>query len=453
MRMRSMTALSLSLATVAGATMSVLVPGTAAAAPCGPGSTTSPMLAPGPNTRTLPAPQPPVEHAPLGRMPVTAPEVLDPQNDAAGPTPIAGHVAARATLVDWVTGSDGPNRSYQRFRISGTDLGIMWDNGQSGTKQQVLMAFGDTFGNCAEQDQEWRKNTLMRSSDKELRDGLEVHDAKVGDVYAGCPVTAARPKFAKQIIASLGLAPTEFTVIPTAGIAVDGHQVVNFMSVRAWGTPGRWTTNFSGIAVSADNGENWHVAPQTLRINRNSGIRGAPYIQGNDGFQMAAYVQRDGYVYTFGTPSGRQGAARLARVPAASILNLAAYEYWDGSGWTLGKPAEAEPVINGPASEMSVQWNDYLGKYLAMYTDGPGNVVLRTAEEPQGPWSAAETVVSSNAIPGGTYAPYVHPWSSGNELYFTLSLWSEYNVMLMRTTLTQSEPEPEPNPNPGWVGS
>ncbi|MFZ1161974.1 hypothetical protein, partial [Mycobacterium sp.] len=28
-----------------------------------------------------------------------------------------------------------------------------------------------------------------------------------------------------------------------------------------------------------------------------------------------------------------------------------------------------------------------------------------------------------------------HPWSSGRDLYFNLSLWSSYNVMLMHTVL------------------
>ena len=36
-------------------------------------------------------------------------------------------------------------------------------------------------------------------------------------------------------------------------------------------------------------------------------------------------------------------------------------------------------------------------------------------------------------MPGGIYAP--HPWSTGKELYFNLSPWSAYNVMLMRTVL------------------
>jgi hypothetical protein len=38
-------------------------------------------------------------------------------------------------------------------------------------------------------------------------------------------------------------------------------------------------------------------------------------------------------------------------------------------------------------------------------------------------------------MPGGIYAPMIHPWSNGKDLYFNLSLWSAYDVMLMHTVL------------------
>ena len=43
---------------------------------------------------------------------------------------------------------------------------------------------------------------------------------------------------------------------------------------------------------------------------------------------------------------------------------------------------------------------------------------------------------------GGIYAPMMHPWSpstvgTGSDLYWNLSLWSDYNIMLMRTDLTK----------------
>src|SRR3546814_20562666 len=50
------------------------------------------------------------------------------------------------SLVGWVTGPESPNDTVNRFAITGTDLGIMWDNGRG----EVLMAFGDTYGRSEE---------------------------------------------------------------------------------------------------------------------------------------------------------------------------------------------------------------------------------------------------------------------------------------------------------------
>jgi hypothetical protein len=63
-----------------------------------------------------------------------------------------------------------------------------------------------------------------------------------------------------------------------------------------------------------------------------------------------------------------------------------------------------------------------------LYIETLSNVVMRTADKPQGPWSKASTIVTSTEVPGGI-------WSTGCGLYFTLSLWSNSSVMLMRTTL------------------
>ena len=98
-------------------------------------------------------------------------------------------------------------------------------------------------------------------------------------------------------------------------------------------------------------------------------------------------------------------------------------------------PAAASPIIPGPVGEMSVQYNTYLKQYLVMYCNNLSDVVIRTAPTPQGPWGPEQLVVSSQQFPGGVYAPYLHPWSNGRDLYFTLSLWSAYNVMLLHTVL------------------
>jgi len=368
---------------------------------------------------------PPPRPAVPGNQP--APNVAQPAPDAAPAQP-APPPPPGTSLVGWVTGPDSPNDTIKKFAITGTDLGIMWDNGDPAS-HQVLMAFGDTNGYCGIPGKQWRYNALMRSQDGALSKTVAVPDGVVGNRYSGSPVW--RPGISKQVINSIGQAPEETGIIPTAGVAVGRNQYLNFMSIRDWNSPGSWSTNFSATAVSQDNGETWGVYPGTIR----------PPSGGNENFQMGSFLKPgpgDPYMYTFGTPNGRGGPAFVARVPPNLIPDLSKYEYWnaDNQTWVPANPAAATPVIPGPVGEMSAQYNWYLKQYLVMYGNGGGNdVVMRTAPAPQGPWSPEQLLVPSMQIPGGIYAPYLHPWSTGKELYYNLSLWSAYNVMLMRTVL------------------
>ncbi|MGB6070652.1 MAG: DUF4185 domain-containing protein, partial [Rhodococcus sp. (in: high G+C Gram-positive bacteria)] len=46
-----------------------------------------------------------------------------------------------------------------------------------------------------------------------------------------------------------------------------------------------------------------------------------------------------------------------------------------------------------------------------------------------------KTILDANQTAGGIYAPFIHPMSSGKDLYFTASRWSDYNVLLLKTNL------------------
>ena len=89
---------------------------------------------------------------------------------------------------------------------------------------------------------------------------------------------------------------------------------------------------------------------------------------------------------------------------------------------------------------MSVQYNKQLDKYVVLYGDQFNNIVIRTSDTPQGTWSTAKTILTQQN--GGIYAPMMHPWSpsttgTGTDLYWNLSLWSDYDVMLMRTDISK----------------
>ncbi len=153
--------------------------------------------------------------AALGSVPTQAISTAPRQTQSVAAAAVA--TGPTTTPVAWVTGSGttGPyllsrtNNTAAMFGIAGTDLGIMWDNGIADNpatpvnEHQVLMAFGgDTFSGTG-QTGIWRSNTLLRSSDQVLADGISVAPGQAGNVFSGSPLSSP-PNFSKQIINSPG---------------------------------------------------------------------------------------------------------------------------------------------------------------------------------------------------------------------------------------------------------
>jgi hypothetical protein len=110
------------------------------------------------------------------------------------------------------------------------------------------------------------------------------------------------------------------------------------------------------------------------------------------------------------------------------------------------------PIAVGPISEVSVQWNAHLGRWLMMYLDEQrASVVLRSAASLTGPWGGEQVVVRGTDFPG-LYGTFMHPWSSGPDLYFTMSQWDPYNVFLMHTKLTADGLKTNLVTDPGFEG-
>jgi hypothetical protein len=300
-----------------------------------------------------------------------------------------------------------------RFGIHGTDLGILWDNGQG----KLLVAFGDTYNEHwgghevpLVRAADWRCNVLATSTDRDLDQGLNLDG-----------VVAREDGTARQFIES-DHEVEEVTTIPNSGIAVDGYNYVQYMSVRKW-RPDGWDTNYGGIAVSADGGTTW-TKPKTARWPNTP--------QGDDPFQICAFATDSTHVYLVGTTNGRFGDAYLARCRKWDVLTPSAYEYWTGD-WG---PGPATPVMSGPVGELSVTYNQHFGMWLAMHLDETrAAIVLRTAPELTGPWTDGQVLVSGRDVPA-LYGGYFHPWGKdGTAVYWTLSQWGPYNVSLMRTDL------------------
>ena len=386
-----------------------------------------------------------------------------------------------STPIGWVTGQRNtaiPGAGWRQTNntawanVYGTDLGIMWFNGVNGKTQ---LAFGDTFSG-PNMNGDWRSNVLLLSNDTNLSDGLSL--INTGPAYQFIPA-------ARDQVFFIG---SEVTNIPTSAVYANNNNYVSYMSVKSWDTPGRWTTNYSAISQYDPKTDKWVLQKQTVRAAgyfRSS----TNYQAGDQNFQQMAYVLEPEskvaagetrYVYAFGTPAGRAGSAYLSRVPETAVTDLKQYQYWDGNAW-VSNQAKAAPVLGdstkstglfgwaidlandpnflggtlagftgaktgGNVSEMSVQYNEYLGKYVVLYGNGANNVILRTADDPAGVWSDPITIATSVQYPG-LYAPMIHPLSGTGQLtdgtkpdvsnlYWNMSLWGNYNVVLMKTDLS-----------------
>lgn len=320
------------------------------------------------------------------------------------------YVAGRGTIVARLTGPGSMNDTVGRYNIVGTDLGILWDNNRG----EILAAFGDTqsFDGWSLLRGELfhiRSNVLLRSRDHDLANGMS---------FTG---HTGPPGHARRLIKATH---REITIVPTGGVAVKDKQYMGIQAVNLWGDAGRWLTRYGALAVSDNNGRTFK------RI-----VAYRPNYQGNRKFQQTAMMKDGGFVYVYGTPSGRYGAVYLARVPEAKIEDLGAYEYWSVDRWVKARPSTATPIMSAPTGEMSVAYNRYLGRYVSLATrDG---ATMRTAPTPQGPWTQGHNIVPGNDPMGG-YAPFIHPWSlDGPTMYFTYSIWHGYQVYLMRVNLAK----------------
>jgi Domain of unknown function (DUF4185) len=339
---------------------------------------------------------------------------------AAAPGVAQTALVTHSTPVAVITGAESINTTQARFDVKGTDLGIMWTD----ERGRILAAFGDTFGSgwtgissgfARPAIIGWRSNTLARSMDRNPSNGMSFDD-----------FVTDRPGHAKELLPSLKRNGVEMTKIPTGGININGRNYLSYMSIRKFTTPGHWITNYNGVAYSDDGGQNWTEVPSTHRPNTKAL---------DDKFQMIAYTSDEGLVYAYGTPNGRFGNAYLARVPEQQILDNSAYEYWTGKGWERGSSAIATPIVTGPVGELSIRYDKTLGSWEMMYLDESAKaIVLRLAPNPHGPWSAPIQVANADEYPD-LYGGFLHPDSDGLNLYYTMTQYKKYNVMMMHTTL------------------
>lgn len=301
--------------------------------------------------------------------------------------------------------------------VRGTDLGIMVDY-----KSWIFFFFGDTFNTVDIHDSNahWRSNVVAYSTNKDANQGI-VFDGWIRDRYG----------YAKEIISSDKVDNKEITTIPTAGITIGERIWIAYMSVNHWGEPGKWTCNYSSYAYSDNVGTDFH---------KYNSVKW----KGDSNFVQLSFAKQSSDIYIWGTPAGRFGGVKLAKVNETDFGKMKAYLYFvglDSSGTPIwsSKEQDATEIISPPVGETSVAWDNYLGKWIMTYLNEQKRaLVIRDSSQPWGPWSDEKTLLLGYGENAGLYGAYLHPRyfeQDGKIIYFLMTLGPKYNVFLMKAYL------------------
>ena len=303
----------------------------------------------------------------------------------------------------------------QAVDVCGTDYGIMFD-----WLDRTYVAYGETQA-CSAAGAGPKSQTMAYTSDRRPADGLTL-DGWITD----------RNGRAKELFPETEAGG--FASIPTGAIATGENAYLFYMRVMGWAAqPGQWYCDRASIASA-------HASDQAAWTDHSATIA-----WGRGAFNQLAVLREGSTLYIYGVPCGRFGSIKLMKVNDASVLDKSAYRYFAGfegdrPRWSVAESA-AVTVAGGPAGELSVRYNAYLGRYIMTYLDTRKEaIVMRESPLPWGSWSAP-TVVARNAQFPQLYAPFMKPGfdeNGGETIYYTMSQFGPYNVFWMRTTLIRA---------------
>ncbi len=339
------------------------------------------------------------------------------------------------------------SQTQTRYKIDGIDLGVPFEDGET-----TWILFGDTWGSKG-----GLRDAVAYTTDKTPEDGLKIDFIADADgVYN----------------------PIHIPGISQGGFEVPNEGIVLNNEFFVWHT----TDHKPGVITMGRN-----VLAHAIRDNAEKGKYEFLYNYSTSKFINVSVVkvansqwsdlpekEGDGLII-FGSGTYRASLIYLAYQPASKIKNKSSIRYFagmkDGKPLWNTKESDAQPIYNmskPEVGELSASYNKFIRKWILMYNHGePRGINLRTADSPWGPWSDTQVVfrpwedggychfIHTNWQHskcddvhnpgrenewGGEYAPYqFEHFAIGDEqsttIYFTLSTWNPYEVVLMKAGL------------------
>ena len=335
------------------------------------------------------------------------------------------------------------NRTESRFGVIGTDLGASFEHAG-----RLYFLFGDTVG------------VGHRGGDSVAYS----EDVDPEDCVALSFVTGRDGLYLPPRVPGISLGAFE---VPVGGFSAGGSMYVFFTTDHSEQTMmGR-----SVLARSTDGAQSFEYL---YDVSRDKFINIAPVVVDNAG--LPGLPEREGQgLLLWGSGAYRQSNPYLAYMSLSGVEDQGSLRYFAGLDSGSGSPrwstaeAEASPLFAQPCiGELSVAWNPFLRRWLMLYNcREPRGINFRVASQPWGPWSEAQVLFqpwedggychfmhvswefqhcdsvhdpNRENVWGGEYGPYLIPgYTFGDDgrttIYYVMSTWNPYNVVLMKSTL------------------
>lgn len=266
----------------------------------------------------------------------------------------------------------------------GGDSGVVWGHS--------VWAYGDTVLNLEdEKGTSWHHNSFSSTQDLDASDGITGFDEPVDS--KGAPAHYVPPTDEEEAFNEAHRGdPCAETPCGARWAAWPGAPVYDEARDRAvlfygliYAEPGDF--NFHGVGQGVALWSSFEAKVERQMIDAKQEHPTLLFQENEPAYGLGATV-KDGLLYSFACSSDDSFAppCSLARVALESVLDRAAWQYWDGAAWSSDIKSAAT-LFDG-ASILSVAYNEHLGRYTAVYSAPLSNdVLLRTAPELTGPWS------------------------------------------------------------------
>ncbi len=333
------------------------------------------------------------------------------------------------------------NRTESRFGVRGTDLGASFEH-----NGRIYFLFGDTQGRRG-------GDSIAYSEDTNPEDCVALQF-----------VTGPDGLYLPPRVPGIRLGAFE---VPTGGFSHNSKMYVFFTTDHSE----QKVMGRSILARSPDSAQSFEYL---YYVSRDKFINIAPVIVNNADIPGLPQSQGQGLLL-WGSGTYRKSDPYLAYISLDSVEDRRALRYFAGLEPGSSQPrwspneSEAVPLFTHPCiGELSVAWNPFLRKWLMLYNCGnPRGINFRVADQPWGPWSETQVLFhpwddkgycyfmhvswqfrncdsvhdpGRENVWGGEYGPYLIPrYFTGDgtrtTIYYVMSTWNPYNVVLMKSVL------------------